>query len=264
MIPVTTVARGDGSRIVVPRRVIVRTPEEWRALWAAHAGPDGEAPAVDFGTAMIAAAFAGERPTPGYAIEITGAMEERHGLRVFAKETRPPAGLVAAQVLTAPFHIVRLARSNGEVHWGPGSDGQAGASGAADRGARSPRSTSGLSTPVASALAYLVGPVSGALILLAEQRNPTIRFHAWQSILAVGGAWLIVVVLYTAALASLFISAGAFAPLLTLSTIAFAASIVLWLVCLVKAYRGSRFKLPYAGVRAERRALTTPPAGATR
>ena len=37
---VTTIARGDGSRIVEPRRLVVRNAGEWRALWALHAGPD--------------------------------------------------------------------------------------------------------------------------------------------------------------------------------------------------------------------------------
>jgi uncharacterized membrane protein len=254
MIPVTTVARGDGSRIVEPRRVVVRTAEQWRALWAAHAGPEGVAPAIDFSSAMIAAAFAGERPTPGYSIEITGAMEERHALGIFCREVRPPAGLIAAQILTTPFHIVRLPRWSGEVRWEPGGSARDAipdpaataappvsppAAGSVEPARRptDPASTSGLSTPVASALAYLVGPISGALILLAEHRNPTIRFHAWQSILGIGAVWLIVLAFYVAALCSLFVSAAAFTPLLTLSTIAFAASIALWLVCVVKAYR---------------------------
>ena len=253
MIALATVARGDGSRIVEPRRVVVRTADEWRALWAAHVGPGGEAPAIDFASEMVAAVFAGERPTPGYAVEITGVMEERDGLRIFCRETRPPAGLLAAQILTSPFHIVRLPRRNAEVRWGSGT-GPTTSSGAF----RTPEtgSTSGLSTPVASALSYLVGPISGTLILLAEHRNRAIRFHAWQSILALGGVWLIVLALYVAALGSLFVSAAAFTPLLMLSTLGFGASIVLWLVCIAKAYQGRPFKLPCAGARAERYANT--------
>ena len=34
----TTIASGDGSRIVEPRRMIVRDAAEWRALWAVHLG----------------------------------------------------------------------------------------------------------------------------------------------------------------------------------------------------------------------------------
>ena len=73
---VTTIAKGDGSGIVEPRRIAVRDAVEWRALWAAHAGPAEPAPDVDFAADMVAAAFAGERPTPGYEIEIADARRD--------------------------------------------------------------------------------------------------------------------------------------------------------------------------------------------
>ena len=59
---------------------------------------------------------------------------------------------------------------------------------------REPSST-GLDAHVAAALAYLAGPFSGVLILLAEQTNPYVRFHAWQSIVGLGGLGVFVVLL---------------------------------------------------------------------
>ena len=47
-------------------------------------------------------------------------------------------------------------------------------------------SSSGLPPRTAAALAYVAGPVSGGLILLAESRNADVRFHAFQSIIALG------------------------------------------------------------------------------
>ena len=39
MSQLTTIARGDASRVSEPRRVVARTDDEWRTLWATHAGP---------------------------------------------------------------------------------------------------------------------------------------------------------------------------------------------------------------------------------
>ena len=57
----TTIARGESSGIVESQRVIVRDAGQWRALWAAHAGPATAAPDVDFTSRMVAAVFAGYR-----------------------------------------------------------------------------------------------------------------------------------------------------------------------------------------------------------
>ena len=69
---VETLARGDDSRLVEPRRFLIRDWQAFAAVWAAHAGPNAATPAVDFDTRMVAAVFAGERPTPGFSVEVTG------------------------------------------------------------------------------------------------------------------------------------------------------------------------------------------------
>ena len=108
---------------------------------------------------------------------------------------------------------------------------------------------------MASALAYLAGPFSGVLILLAERANPHVRFHAWQSLIALGGLWVLGLGLYLLAFAALFVSAMAFRLLLWVAVLVWAGWVVLWLIALVKAYRGERFHLPFVGAIAERRAL---------
>ena len=106
----TTIAKGDGSGIVEPRRTVVGDAASWRALWAAHAGPAEPAPAVDFAADMVAAVFAGERPTPGHEIAITDTRPEGAALGLVVRETPPARGMMAAQVIVSPFHIVRFPR----------------------------------------------------------------------------------------------------------------------------------------------------------
>jgi uncharacterized membrane protein len=115
-------------------------------------------------------------------------------------------------------------------------------------------SSTGLDPNAASALAYLAGPLSGVLVLIAERVNRDVRFHAWQSILGLGGVWTLGCVLYVLAFAALFVSANAFRVLLWFAILVWAGLIVLWVVCLLKAYKGEHFRLPLVADYAERRA----------
>jgi uncharacterized membrane protein len=118
----------------------------------------------------------------------------------------------------------------------------------------SPResSTTGLETHVAAALAYLAGPLSGVLVLLAERTSSYVQFHAWQSILGLGGLGALVVSSFALAFGSIVVSATTFWVLLVVSWVSWGLWIVCWAVCLVKAFTRRRWKLPIAGAYAER------------
>jgi uncharacterized membrane protein len=252
-----TIAKGDGSGIVRPSRTVVRDAAEWQALWAAHAGPGSTPPDVDFAHDMVAAAFAGERPTPGYAIEIVGTRDDGSALGIVVKETPAPRGLVAAQVIVSPFHIVRMARHGGEVRFVDESERVAvRAVDHPDPGdqvvrpyalsARAPSST-GLEPNLAAALAYLAGPFSGVLILLVERANGYVRFHAWQSILGLGGLGLLSAATLVLSFLTLLLSPFIFTVMYRFSEVVAIAWVVVWMICLVKAFRGSRWEMPIAG-----------------
>lgn len=119
VISFATVDQGLHSRVAQPLQAVIRTPVEWAALWARHAGLSVVPPAVDFSTEMIIAVFAGERPTSGYEVEITRVLSTDQGLRVTYQEHAPPAGTLVRPVLTTPFHVIRLPRSEKPVHMLP-------------------------------------------------------------------------------------------------------------------------------------------------
>jgi uncharacterized membrane protein len=116
---------------------------------------------------------------------------------------------------------------------------------------REPSST-GLDAHVAAALAYLAGPFSGVLVLLAERTSGYVRFHAWQSVVGLGGLGLLVALLLVMAFASVIVSATVFRTLIIVSWMAWGLWIVCWAICLVKAFTRRRWKLPIAGAYAER------------
>lgn len=261
---VTTIARGEGSRITEPRRDVVRDDGAWRTLWAAHAGPAVPAPPVDFGTRMVVAVFGGERPSPGHEIQIVGTRASATSLAVLVEERTPPPGGLAAQMIVTPFHIASLRRGEGDVRFmHPGdaaaADDDVPAASGSDRGAPgslsddSPSST-GLDRNFAAALAYLAGPFSGMTILLVERRNRYVRFHAWQAVLGLGGVGLLAFFFLVGAFAGLVVSPTVFTTLYRLAFATLTVWIVLWIVLLVQAFTGRAWQLPLVGPAAARRA----------
>jgi hypothetical protein len=113
---VATVAKGAMSNIEEPRQVVVRTTTEWQALWKEHDAQNA-APVVDFTQSIVVAVFLGTRPTAGFAVEIAAVKPEGSRAVVEYRERRPPRDALVAQVLTAPFHAVRLARNSGSIEF---------------------------------------------------------------------------------------------------------------------------------------------------
>lgn len=116
-------------------------------------------------------------------------------------------------------------------------------------------STTGLHPHVAATLAYLAGPVSGVLVLLAERTNTFVRFHAWQAIVGLGGFAVVVALFLALTFASILVSAAAFRALLVVSGMLWTLWLACWILCMVQAFTRRRWKLPIAGTYAERLSL---------
>jgi predicted outer membrane lipoprotein len=112
----TVVERGGQSNIERPREAVVRTAAEWTALWTEHA-TDRERPPVDFTTSMIVAVFLGSRPTGGYSVELTSVERNSEGTVVTYRENRPAKDMMTTQVITMPFVIASLPKSDGPVRF---------------------------------------------------------------------------------------------------------------------------------------------------
>lgn len=107
---------GGASAIRTERCVIVRSGEEWVALWREHAAtslPAPEPPEVDFAERMVVAVFLGERPTAGYRVDVHHCVPNGDAIVVVAAETAPGDDAFQAQVVTAPFAMVTTPRAEG-------------------------------------------------------------------------------------------------------------------------------------------------------
>ncbi len=98
----------------------------------------------------------------------------------------------------------------------------------------------GLDRNVSALLSYLLGWVSGLIVILIEKEDAFVRFHAMQSIVTFGAITILSITLGT-----MFVFVGFIGPLIQV------ASIALWVLLMVKAYQGEKFMLPVVGVISE-------------
>ena len=117
-----------------------------------------------------------------------------------------------------------------------------------------PTQGTGLAPNIASLLCYICTPITGIIFLLIEKENLEVKFHAWQSV-TFGVAYFIILIALEifAAIMGLIASVlgiiiGFLIPLISL------VAVIIWIVCLVKAYQGERWRIPVIGDYAAKKA----------
>jgi uncharacterized membrane protein/ribosomal protein L40E len=108
-------------------------------------------------------------------------------------------------------------------------------------------STTSLEPNVAGLLCYVLGWITGLVFILIEKENKFVRFHAMQSIVTFG-AFTVLWIPFSI-LSQMDILRVLFGILQAVTGI---LAFVLWIVLMIKAYQGERFKLPIAGDIAEK------------
>ena len=109
--------------------------------------------------------------------------------------------------------------------------------------ATEPSSSTGLDPKLAGLLCYLLGWITGIVFLVLEKEDAYVRFHAYQALGAFGALFV------------LSIAAG-FIPLIgtLVGLLLGPVVLILWIVLMVKAWHGERYKLPVVGDWAEEQA----------
>lgn len=116
--------------------------------------------------------------------------------------------------------------------------------------------SAGMEENMASALCYLLGWLTGVLFLVLEpyNKNPTIRFHAFQSIFFNVGAFLLWIVVFIFTMVLHFIPViGTIIALLLYLVMGF-GFFGFWLFLMYKAYNKEKFVIPVIGPLAEKQA----------
>lgn len=103
-----------------------------------------------------------------------------------------------------------------------------------------PETSLGIGQNVAAALAYLLGWISGIIVLMLEKDNKYVRFHAMQSI-----AVFVPLTVISFAAGYVPVIGGLIGWLLPIATL------ILWIILMVTAAQGKELKLPYISEFAE-------------
>ena len=114
---------------------------------------------------------------------------------------------------------------------------------------------------IASALCYLIFWITGIIFFFIEKENKTVRFHAMQSILTFIPLWILAWIIgwigapkwtYNYGLYGVSGFDPGIPALIWLSWLIWLITIILWLILMIKAYQGEKFKLPIVGNIAEK------------
>ena len=103
------------------------------------------------------------------------------------------------------------------------------------------KTSTGLEENVAGLLCYVLGWISGLVFIIIEREYKFVRFHAMQSIVVFGALCIVQIVVGWIPFIGWLIA-------LLVSILAF----ILWIVLMVKAYNGEKYKVPWAGDFAEK------------
>jgi uncharacterized membrane protein len=98
------------------------------------------------------------------------------------------------------------------------------------------RSSTGLDENVAGFFCYLLGFITGIVFLVVEKESAFVKFHAKQSTITFLGLFVMILL---------------FGWIPVVGILIWILSLILWLILMVKALRGEKYRLPFVGKMAE-------------
>lgn len=110
---------GYTSGISKPETVLISDMATWRKVWSRHTArvidPKPPCPLVDFSKHRIIAAFAGNKPTGGYAVKFEPPTESAQTVTYQAIVTAPPPDGIVSQMVTQPFAIMTVNKTGKKI-----------------------------------------------------------------------------------------------------------------------------------------------------
>jgi uncharacterized membrane protein len=103
------------------------------------------------------------------------------------------------------------------------------------------KTTLGIDENIEALLSYVLGWVSGVILLALERDNPFVRFHAAQSLAVFLPLFVMIIII-----GALPFVGWALSWMISIFTL------LLWLFLMFKAFKGEKYKLPIVGDFAEK------------
>lgn len=106
---------GLNARAVPAGRYVFENSEEWEKFWEKYG--QGPAPEFDFEKCVLSSVFLGQKPNPGYSVEIVRAIAHKYETIVDVVEYEPPPGMMYAQVIVYPFDAALIPRTGKPIRF---------------------------------------------------------------------------------------------------------------------------------------------------
>lgn len=118
-------------------------------------------------------------------------------------------------------------------------------------------STTGLDARQAAVLCYAVWWVTGLLFLVIERRDREVRFHAAQSCVLFGALSVLLALIGAGSAVLLLVSAPGYQVARLAADGVWAGAAALWLVIVLRAWRGETWRVPLVATLADRLSART-------
>ena len=109
--------KGEYSPIIERKELLIDDSDKWSMLWASMFPSTPNIPNVDFNVSDIVAIFQGEKRSGGYSLEIKNVLSENNKIKIFIDEYEPSEECVTIQVLTQPYHIIEMPKTDKSVEF---------------------------------------------------------------------------------------------------------------------------------------------------
>jgi uncharacterized membrane protein len=107
--------------------------------------------------------------------------------------------------------------------------------------------STGVDARLASVLCYAGWWITGLVFLFAERRDRMVRFHAAQSLIVFGAVTVVLLLCGGASAIAFVVATNSFQLVQALGNALWFGAVLLWLVLLVKTWRGENWRVPLAG-----------------
>jgi uncharacterized membrane protein len=123
------------------------------------------------------------------------------------------------------------------------------------------KTSTGFEENIDGLLCYVLGWISGIFFIVRERENKFVRYHAIQSVVVFGAITIIYIVIFVIlnSVAGMFRFIPVFSFILSavfgiVAWLLGLLSMILWIILMAYAYQGQRYKLPWVGNFAQKRA----------
>ncbi len=113
---------GNHSGISKSQQLVIKKLDGWQKLWSqVHESqePMPAVPKIDFSTHMVVGYFLGQRSSGGYSVSIEDIKETSEEIIVIISQTSPGRGSIVSQVITSPYAIQAIPKSDKKVVFKP-------------------------------------------------------------------------------------------------------------------------------------------------